>query len=79
MGTCIWTNDWNRYPTRNLWNLIRGKFNLTEGANSSLWGYSHFFPPIAPFKNRSAPQGNTPLAAARGLAALHPARRAAAN
>ena len=31
-----------------------------------------FFPPIAPFKNRLAPQGSTPLAAARGLAALHP-------
>ncbi|MEF2646202.1 MAG: hypothetical protein U0N32_08820, partial [Oscillospiraceae bacterium] len=41
-------------------------------SNSSLWGYSHFFPPIAPFKNRLAPQGSTPLAAARGLAALHP-------
>lgn len=38
-----------------------------------------FFPPTHPFKKRCTPQGNTPLAAARGLAALHPARRATAN
>uniref|UniRef100_UPI003FF11501 hypothetical protein n=2 Tax=Gemmiger formicilis TaxID=745368 RepID=UPI003FF11501 len=38
-----------------------------------------FSPPTHPFKNRCAPQGHTPLAAARGLAALHPARRATAN
>ena len=35
-GLAFGLNDWNRYPTRNLWNLIRGKFNLTEGAISSL-------------------------------------------
>ena len=35
-------------------------------------GVLTFFPPIAPFKNRLASQGSTPLAAARGLAALHP-------
>ena len=46
---------------------------------SSLLARSCFFSPTHPFKNRCTPQGHTPLAAARGLAALHPARRATAN
>ncbi|WP_279057192.1 hypothetical protein, partial [Gemmiger formicilis] len=43
------------------------------------WRGHVFFSPTHPFKNSCTPQGHTPLAAARGLAALHPARRATAN